>query len=82
MAWTVWGSNPSKVKRFPLLQTTVHTCSWFHSASCSMGSTAPSWGPAHEVTPQQLLQRLRMSGSLPLLLLYAFMVWTGKIAPF
>jgi hypothetical protein len=52
-----------------------------YSSSCSM-VTRCHW-PGRKLTAHlHLLPRLRMSGSVPLLPIYAFIDWTGKTLPF
>jgi hypothetical protein len=65
------GSNPGRDSKCP-------DCSGAYPASFSMGARVHG----HSVkltTHLPLVPRLRMSGAVPLLLIYAFIAWTGKI---
>jgi hypothetical protein len=74
--WTVQDSNLTSSKRYSKLQN-VQTGSTVHPASCSMGTAVLSWGLNGQgvklTTHLHLVTRLRMSGAIPLLPLYALM---------
>jgi len=56
-----------------------------HPAFYSVGTTILSWGYSDQgmvwSTQLHLASRLRMSGTIPLLPLYAFMAWAGTTFP-
>jgi len=68
------GSNPGRDRKCP-------DCSGAYPASFSMGARVHSRG-VKLTTHLPLVPRLRMSGAVPLLLIYAFIAWTGKTIPF
>ena len=73
-------------KSLSVLQN-VHTGSGAHPASYSMITGALFGGgwncrSLKLTTHLHLVPRLRMSGAIPLLPLYAFVAWTGKALPF
>jgi hypothetical protein len=74
MDWTIRGSNPGG--------THVHTGCAAHPASNSMYTGDHSRGSSGRgvklIIHLHLVPRLRMSGTKPLLLRYAFMAWTRK----
>jgi hypothetical protein len=79
-----WGSNPGRVKRFFLFSRNVHTVSGAHPTSSSVVTAVPSRGESGRdvklTTHLYLVQRLRKSGAIPLLPLYAYMALTqGKL---
>ena len=78
--WTVRGSNPTRVRGVSLLQNVLNS-SGAH-LFCSVDTMALSWrynGRAVKLTAHlHPVQRLRMSGAVPLLLLYAGMTWTTR----
>ena len=79
--WTARGSNPVGERDISLLQI-IQTGSGAHLAFCSMGTGFLPRGQSRRggrlTTHIHLVPRLRMSGAVPLLPLYAFMAWTGK----
>jgi hypothetical protein len=72
---------PARVRQFSLFHH-VQTGPGAHPSSCSVGNGVLS--PSHSgrgvklTTHLQPVPRSRMSGSIPLLSLYAFMTWKGK----
>ena len=81
---TVRGLNPGRNKIFFVFPN-VQTGSEVHPDSYSVGTGILSRDQRGRgvkfITQLRLLPMLRMSGAIPLLPLYAFMVWTAKILP-
>ena len=82
--WKVWGSSPSGGKRCLPLQK-HRAAQGAHSSTYSMGTGITSaWGGRWQsgravmlTSHLRLVRRLRMSGVIPLLSLYAFMACKG-----
>jgi hypothetical protein len=67
-----------RARYFSLLQN-VQTGSWAHAASYSMGTGGKAVGACRQTIHFHLVPRLRMCGATPVLPIYDFMAWTGKI---
>ena len=82
--WWVRSSNPVGARYFSFFEN-VQTGCGAHTASYSVGTgVLPRGysGRSVKLTAHlHLVPRLRMSGAIPLLPLYAFRVWTGKTLP-
>ena len=84
-AWKVWGSNPGRGKRyFSSLKRAARLWSppsfpFYENRSSFPGKRG--WG-VRLTMHLHLLPRWRMSVSIPLLPLYSFMAWTGKVYRF
>jgi hypothetical protein len=76
--WTILGSNLCRGKNVSPLEN-LQTGSGAHPPCYSMGTgVLPGVKqPVYEVDRSPLLPRLRMSGAIRLLPLYAVMTWTG-----
>jgi hypothetical protein len=82
--WPVGGSNTATGPKFSPLQNVQTSCG-AHPVSYSMGTGVLSRGKVARMcrtTGLHLVPRLRMSGAIPQLPLYAFMAWRGKTFTF
>jgi hypothetical protein len=77
----VWGLNSSQARYFSFF-IYVHTGSRAHPTSYSMGIGVPPYSLSAQgvmlTTHLYLAPRLRKTGAIPLLYLYAFMVWPQR----
>lgn len=83
---TIQGSIPSRANNFSSLQN-AQTGSGAHRAYCSIGRRGSlpegTAGQCVKLTDHlHLVSRLRLSGTIALLPLHAFMEWTGPNLPF
>jgi hypothetical protein len=82
IGWMVWGSSPSGGKRYLLLQK-HRAAQRAHSPTYSTGTGVIfGWGWQSDravmlTSHLRLVRRLRISGAIPLLSLYAFMACKG-----
>jgi hypothetical protein len=76
--WMIWGSFLGRATNFSVLEN-IQTCFGTHPASESMGTRVLNPGVKkqwHETEHSYPMLRLRMSGDIPPLPLYAFMEQT------
>jgi hypothetical protein len=76
MAWILWGTNPGTRKRFFCTPQRLRgppclLANWYRT--CFLGVKRSGHDVEHHLNTAP---RLRMSGAIPLLSLYAFMAWT------
>lgn len=82
MSWTVQGLNPGKGKTF--FPSPEHPHRHTQPLAHWLPGCIVEWYSSEGVkltTSLQLVQEVRMSGSVPLLQLYAFKVQAGKTVP-
>ena len=86
LCWTARGPNPGKSKRFFCSPKNVQTSTRDYTASYSIRARIPSReynGRGVRLTTHfHLVSRSRMSGAKPLLVLYAFLAWSGIASHF